>query len=100
MSHAPAGLIADAHLDHLVVSPQSAIEKDKRAAGEPPAQGRGHTGATRNKEKSSIAASVKQLESNRVSSNAQPRISAALFEIKRYFSRHRESANRKTRISG
>ena len=92
MPHAPAGLVADAHPDHLVVPPQGAVEKDERAAGEALPQP-SVTTAQPGMKKKLCPLAVSTISSPTASpASLSPGSCTGGFEIERHFARHGKGA--------
>src|SRR5205814_6747674 len=84
MAHAPAGLGADAHADHLVILPQRAVEEYERAFGEALAQTAVHRGAARHELKALAARCFGDREPDRVAGLARRRAEILGFPVQRH----------------
>src|SRR5260370_42283942 len=99
MPHSPAGLVSDAKSDHLVVAPQSAVEKHQLAPGEVPAQPVGHRRTTGDEKEGFPSLAVDDLEPDRIALFRDSWILPDGFDIERNFGRHGIRDDRYTRMS-
>ena len=97
MPHSAAGLVSDAEPDHLVVAPQSPVEKHQLASGQPLASRSVIAAQPGMKKKDFPVSRVDDLKTHRIALFCNSRILPGCFEIERDLRWHRKRDDRYSR---